>query len=86
LLFSQHRHRIDQKSMKERVMDWNRVQGNWKQVEGKVKEKWSKLTDNDLIAINGSREELEGKLQQHYGRLPGPGEPRADHLGSMRAA
>ena len=48
-------------------MDWNRVQGNWKQVAGKVKAKWGKLTDDDLTAINGRREELEGKIQERYG-------------------
>jgi uncharacterized protein YjbJ (UPF0337 family) len=48
-------------------MDWNRVQGNWKQLEGKVKEKWGKLTKDDLIMINGRREQLEGKLQERYG-------------------
>ena len=32
-------------------MDWNRVEGNWKQVAGKVKEKWGKLTDDDLTMI-----------------------------------
>jgi uncharacterized protein YjbJ (UPF0337 family) len=53
--------------MKESVMDWNRVQGNWKQVEGMVKAKWGKLTDNDLAVINGSREQLEGKIQERYG-------------------
>jgi uncharacterized protein YjbJ (UPF0337 family) len=53
--------------MKEIVMDWNRVQGNWKQVAGKVKAKWGKLTDDDLTAINGRREELEGKIQERYG-------------------
>jgi uncharacterized protein YjbJ (UPF0337 family) len=37
-------------------MDWNRVEGNWKQVKGKVKEKWGKLTDDDLAAINGRRQ------------------------------
>jgi uncharacterized protein YjbJ (UPF0337 family) len=58
---------LTQKSMKESVMDWNRVQGNWKQVEGKVKAKWGKLTDDDLTAINGRREELEGKIQERYG-------------------
>ena len=36
-------------------MDWNRVEGNWKQVKGKVKEKWGKLTDDDLATINGTR-------------------------------
>jgi uncharacterized protein YjbJ (UPF0337 family) len=32
------------------AMDWNRVEGNWKEVKGKVKEKWAKLTDDDLTA------------------------------------
>ena len=45
-------------------MDWNRVEGNWKQVAGKVKEKWGKLTDDDLTAINGRRDQLEGKIQE----------------------
>jgi uncharacterized protein YjbJ (UPF0337 family) len=44
-------------------MDWNRVEGNWKE----VKEKWGKLTDDDLTAINGQRDQLEGRLQQRYG-------------------
>jgi polysaccharide biosynthesis transport protein len=44
-------------------MDWNRVQGNWKQVKGRVKEKWGQLTDDDLDTINGRREQLEGKIQ-----------------------
>ena len=48
-------------------MDWDRVQGSWKQLEGKVKAKWGKLTSDDLTAIKGRREELEGKIQQHYG-------------------
>ena len=43
-------------------MDWNRVEGNWKQVKGQVKEKWGKLTDDDLTTINGKRDQLEGKL------------------------
>ena len=48
-------------------MDWNRVEGNWKEFRGKVKEKWGKLTDDDLTAINGKRDQLEGRLQQRYG-------------------
>src|SRR5215470_9522991 len=49
------------------AMDWDRVQGSWKQLEGKLKAKWGKLTADDLTAINGRREQLEGKLQQLYG-------------------
>ena len=48
-------------------MDWNRVEGNWKQVKGSIKEHWGKLTDDDLAAINGQREKLEGKVQERYG-------------------
>ena len=48
-------------------MDWNRVEGNWKQFSGNVKEKWGKLTDDDLTAINGRRDQLEGKIQERYG-------------------
>jgi len=40
-------------------MDWNRIEGNWKQAQGRIKEKWGKLTDDDLTRINGRREELE---------------------------
>jgi uncharacterized protein YjbJ (UPF0337 family) len=48
-------------------MDWNRVDGNWKQVKGKVKEKWGNLTDDDLDKIAGRRDQLEGKIQERYG-------------------
>jgi len=58
---------VIRKSSMELVMDWNRVQGNWKQVAGKVKAKWGKLTDDDLTTINGRREQLEGKIQERYG-------------------
>jgi uncharacterized protein YjbJ (UPF0337 family) len=44
-------------------MDWDRIEGNWKQFTGKVKEHWGKLTDEELTQINGSREELEGRVQ-----------------------
>jgi len=48
-------------------MDWNRVEGNWKHVKGKVKEKWGKLTDDDLNVISGKRDQLEGLIQERYG-------------------
>ena len=54
-------------TQKEMTMDWNRVEGNWKQFKGAAKEKWGKLTDDDLNVIEGRREQLEGKLQQRYG-------------------
>ena len=48
-------------------MDWNRVEGNWKQFKGRVKEKWGNLTDDDLDKIAGRRDQLEGKIQERYG-------------------
>jgi uncharacterized protein YjbJ (UPF0337 family) len=48
-------------------MNWDSVEGNWKQFTGKVREKWGNLTDDDLTKINGKREQLEGKLQERYG-------------------
>lgn len=43
------------------------LQGQWKQFQGKIKEKWGKLTDNELTQINGRRDMLIGKLQEKYG-------------------
>ena len=40
-------------------MDWNRIEGNWKQFKGQAKEKWGRLTDNDLDVINGRQDQLE---------------------------
>jgi uncharacterized protein YjbJ (UPF0337 family) len=48
-------------------MNWDRIEGNLKQVSGKVKEKWGQLTDDDIAQINGKREQLETKLQERYG-------------------
>ena len=48
-------------------MNWHRVEGNWKQFSGQVKEKWGKLTDDDLTVINGKQEQLVGRIQERYG-------------------
>lgn len=48
-------------------MNWDRVQGNWKQFKGKVQEQWGKLSDDNIDVINGRREMLAGKLQESYG-------------------
>ena len=48
-------------------MNWDRVQGNWKQFKGKVKEQWGKLTDDQLDVIGGKREQLAGRVQEVYG-------------------
>jgi uncharacterized protein YjbJ (UPF0337 family) len=48
-------------------MNWDRIEGNWKQFTGKVKEQWGKLTDSDLDLIKGKRDQLVGKIQEQYG-------------------
>jgi uncharacterized protein YjbJ (UPF0337 family) len=48
-------------------MNWDTVQGQWKQLAGKVREKWGKLTDDDLTTIGGKKDQLVGKIQERYG-------------------
>lgn len=48
-------------------MNWDRVEGNWIQFKGKVKEQWGKLTDDQLDQIEGRRDRLVGVLQEQYG-------------------
>ena len=46
---------------------WEQIAGKWKQLGGEVKTKWGKLTDDELMQINGNRDILSGKLQEKYG-------------------
>ena len=48
-------------------MDADRIKGNWKQLKGRVKEKWGKLTDDEVARIDGRREQLLGTIQEKYG-------------------
>ena len=48
-------------------MNWDKIEGNWKQATGKAKEQWGKLTDDDLSVVAGRRDQLSGKIQERYG-------------------
>ncbi len=48
-------------------MNWDRIEGNWKQFKGNAKVQWGKLTDNQLDVIAGKRDTLAGKIQEAYG-------------------
>ncbi|MCW8195156.1 CsbD family protein [Proteobacteria bacterium 005FR1] len=48
-------------------MNWDQVQGNWKQFRGKAQAQWGKLTDDDMDRIEGKRDQLVGKIQEAYG-------------------
>jgi uncharacterized protein YjbJ (UPF0337 family) len=49
-------------------MNQDRIQGRWKQLKGKVREQWGKLTDDDLDVIAGRRDQLLGRIQQRHGQ------------------
>lgn len=49
-------------------MNWDQVEGKWKEMKGSLKAKWGELTDDELDEIQGNREALEGKIQARYGR------------------
>ena len=48
-------------------MNWDQIAGNWKQVKGVVRERWGKLTDDDVDVIAGKRDILLGKIQEKHG-------------------
>ena len=48
-------------------MNWDRVEGNWKQMKGKAREQWGKLTDSDWEQVAGKRDQLVGRIQERYG-------------------
>ena len=48
-------------------MNWDTIEGNWKQFKGKVRSKWGKLTDDQLDVVAGKRDQLSGKIQETYG-------------------
>jgi uncharacterized protein YjbJ (UPF0337 family) len=48
-------------------MNWDQLKGKWKQSKGQIREKWGKLTDDDLNVIAGQRDQLVGRIQERYG-------------------
>jgi len=64
-------------------MNWDQVTGKWKQFKGQVKQKWGKLTDDDLDVIAGKRDQMCGKLQERYGYAKEQAEKEVDEFASM---
>jgi uncharacterized protein YjbJ (UPF0337 family) len=48
-------------------MNEDTMKGNWKQLKGKIKEQWGKLTDDDMKVVEGRFDQLAGRLQERYG-------------------
>lgn len=59
-------------------MNWDQVEGNWKQLKGKAKEKWGRFSDDDLDVMAGRRDQVIGRLQEHYGMAKEEAEKEAD--------
>jgi uncharacterized protein YjbJ (UPF0337 family) len=59
-------------------MNWDRVEGNWKQLKGKARQQWGKLTNDDLDVMEGKRSELAGRLQERYGIAKDDAEKQID--------
>ena len=61
-------------------MNWDQLEGKWKQYSGKVQEKWGKLTDDDLEVVRGRRDQLIGKIQERYGIVRQEAEKQVDEF------
>ncbi|WP_404473443.1 CsbD family protein [Vreelandella venusta] len=59
-------------------MNWDQIEGNWKEMKGKARASWGELTDDELTQIGGKKDQLVGKLQQKYGLEREEAERRAD--------
>jgi len=59
-------------------MNWDQIEGKWKQMKGSLRQQWGKLTDDDLDVIAGQRDKLVGKLQERYGYAKEDAQRRAD--------
>jgi len=63
-------------------MNWDIVEGKWKQFTGSAKENWGKLTDDDLNQAAGKRDQLVGKIQEKYGVAKDEAEKQVDSWSS----
>lgn len=59
-------------------MNWDRIEGNWKQFKGKAQQQWGELTDDDLDVVEGNRQELAGRIQERYGKSKDEAEREID--------
>jgi len=67
-------------------MNSDQFEGKWKQLKGSVKQRWAKLTDDDVTALSGKKDELIGKIQERYGITREQAEREADEWARASAA
>lgn len=63
-------------------MNWDKIEGNWKQMTGAVKAKWGDLTDDEIQEAEGNRDVLVGKIQERYGMAKDEAERQVDEFAS----
>ncbi|MFT4149283.1 MAG: CsbD family protein [Paracoccaceae bacterium] len=59
-------------------MNWDQIEGTWKQYAGKAKAKWGELTDDELTEAKGRRDEMIGLIQKRYGKARDVAEREVD--------
>jgi uncharacterized protein YjbJ (UPF0337 family) len=59
-------------------MNWDQIEGKWKQFTGSARERWGKLTDDDIQTLTGKKDHLVGKIQERYGIAAAEAEKQAD--------
>ena len=67
-------------------MNWDQVEGKWKQMKGEIRQKWAKLTDDDLEYMAGGKDQFVGRLQERYGVAREEAQKQADEFMKARDA
>ncbi len=75
---------VDSDTAKGKRMNWDIIEGKWKQIKGDVRSQWGKLTDDDIDRIAGKRDKLVGTLQERYGKERDEAEREVDTWVSTR--
>jgi uncharacterized protein YjbJ (UPF0337 family) len=66
-------------------MNWDKMEGKWKQLKGSVKTRWGKLTDDDLDVIAGQKDQLVGRIQERYGIAKDQAQREVDEWGRTQS-
>jgi uncharacterized protein YjbJ (UPF0337 family) len=67
-------------------MNWDEIAGKWKEMSGRAREKWGKLTDDDWQTVQGKKDQLVGRIQQRYGIAKAEAEKQADEWAAAVSA
>ena len=59
-------------------MNWDRIEGRWKQLSGSAREQWGKFTEDDVQTLTGQKDQLVGKIQERYGIAKAEAEEQAE--------